>query len=133
MKPQKMQEESDEIKQKFPRKDKCTLSDEELLEKCEEWVSKLAHSGGHAWILSVPVNFNNDPDMLFSELGRRFRILSEQKSRDEKPTNNDWISGKTTDELPIPGVVLTFKNPESINDLIHSLIELQKELFEYVK
>lgn len=53
-------------------KDKCTLSDKELILKCEEWISKLANTGGRAWSLRVPVDFNHDPDMLFCELIRRF-------------------------------------------------------------
>lgn len=53
--------------------DKCTLTDEELIEKCNEWVSKLAKTGGKAWSLRVPVNFNTDPDMLFIELDRRMK------------------------------------------------------------
>ena len=40
-------------------------------------------------------------------------------------------SGKTTDELSAPEFVLRFTKPESITALIHSLVELQKEVFEY--
>lgn len=52
---------------------KCNLSDEELAEKCDAWISELCKTGGRCWTLSVPVNFNRDPDMLFSELIRRFK------------------------------------------------------------
>lgn len=52
---------------------KCTLSNEDLLQQCEEWVHKLAKSGGKDWCLQVPVNFNKDPDMLFMELIIRFK------------------------------------------------------------
>lgn len=54
-------------------KDKCDLSDEELITACNEWVSKLCNSGGQAWSMQVPVNFNKDPDMLFVELANRFK------------------------------------------------------------
>ena len=51
----------------------CTLTDEQLVTRCDEWVSKLAETGGNAWVLRVPVDFNNDPDMLFLELIKRFK------------------------------------------------------------
>ena len=51
---------------------KCTLSDQELIEKCREWVSALCASGGRKWSLRVPVDFDRDPDILFNELARRF-------------------------------------------------------------
>ena len=57
-------------------KARCTLSNKELIEKSNEWVSKLAKSGGKDWTLRVPVNFNHDPDMLFIELGKRLESLS---------------------------------------------------------
>ncbi len=62
-------------------KDKCDLSNEELIERCNEWVSKLAKSGGRDWRLHVPVSFNTDPDMLFCELANRFKELTEAKGK----------------------------------------------------
>lgn len=53
-------------------KDKCTLNDKELLEKVSEWVSSLSKTGGKSWSLHVPVDFNNDPDMVISELCQRY-------------------------------------------------------------
>lgn len=50
----------------------CKLSDEDLVKKCAEWVDKLCKSGGSSWSLSVPVNFEKDPDVLFSELIKRY-------------------------------------------------------------
>ncbi len=65
---------------------KCTLSDEELIEKCIKWVSELCRTGGQAWCLKVPVDFNNDPDMLLGELIERFKktllINNKTKTRD---------------------------------------------------
>lgn len=55
----------------------CTLTDDELIEACNAWVSSLAKTGGKSWCLQVPVNFNRDPDMLFSELSNRFKQLKE--------------------------------------------------------
>lgn len=52
--------------------DKCTLSDKELSEKCRTLISALCQTGGKAWSMRVPVDFNNDSDMLLSELVRRF-------------------------------------------------------------
>lgn len=59
---------------------KCTLSNDELIEACNNWVSKLAKSGGSNWRLTVPVSFNTDPDMLFCELAERFKDLLSDKS-----------------------------------------------------
>jgi hypothetical protein len=56
-------------------KDKCTLSNEELIQACRDWVRSLARTGGNSWVLQVPVNFDRDPDMLFCELINRFREL----------------------------------------------------------
>lgn len=54
---------------------KCTLRDAELLADVGKWVSKLCDTGGRAWTLSVPVNFNRDPDMLITELCKRYAAL----------------------------------------------------------
>ena len=51
------------------------VPDGELIDKCRQWVSELCASGGDAWSLRVPVDFTHDPDMLFSELIRRFEKL----------------------------------------------------------
>jgi hypothetical protein len=54
----------------------CTLSDNELALMLESWASKLAESGGKKWVLQIPVNFNNDPDMLMCEAAKRLRAAS---------------------------------------------------------
>jgi len=40
------------------------------------------------------------------------------------------VIGKNTDEIEPIGCVLSFTKPESITVLIHSLIELQKRMFD---
>ena len=57
--------------------EKCTLTNEQLLEKCSEWISKLCKSGGKDWCLRVPVDLNHDPDVLFTELANRFVGLTD--------------------------------------------------------
>lgn len=42
-----------------------------LIERGREWISKLCKSGGKAWSLRVPVDPENDPDLIFSEIMRR--------------------------------------------------------------
>ena len=56
-------------------KPKCTLTDNDLVEKCNQIVNKLAKTGGKSWCLQVPVNFDEDPDILFHELGSRLKEL----------------------------------------------------------
>ncbi|MCK9255823.1 MAG: hypothetical protein M0P36_08565 [Bacteroidales bacterium] len=59
------------------------LSDTELVAKCSEWISKLCESGGKAWSLRVPVDFKNDPDVLFSELIKRFEANAHNEVENE--------------------------------------------------
>jgi hypothetical protein len=51
---------------------KVTMDDASLISKCTLWISNLCRTGGRAWVLNVPVDFNNDPDVLFSELITRY-------------------------------------------------------------
>ena len=97
-----LQNMSEEIKQRADSKLKaitemCTLSDIELMEECEKWIDKLCKSGGDAWTLEVPVNMNRDPDMLFTELIRRFskhfKITDVLRDRSPKPAGAVWVKG----------------------------------------
>lgn len=54
---------------------KCTLTDAELHDAVQKWVLKLCDTGGRAWTLSVPVNFDSDPDMIITELCDRHAAL----------------------------------------------------------
>jgi len=54
-------------------KDKCTLTDQELLNRIYKTVSDLCRTGGRSWTLKVPVDFDNDPDMLITELCNRYK------------------------------------------------------------
>lgn len=59
----------------------CTLSDQELITICTEWIQKLIDSGGKEWCMFVPARPNKDPDLLFSELVERFKAkLSQPQS-----------------------------------------------------
>ena len=72
-------------------KNKCTLTDDELVEKAREWIRKLTKTGGRAWSLSVPADFNRDPDFIFDELCRRFigaKNTEQQVEVDNLPTCN---------------------------------------------
>ena len=54
---------------------KCALTGAELRDAVQKWVSKLCETDGRAWTLSVPVNFNRDPDMLITELCKQHAAL----------------------------------------------------------
>lgn len=56
---------------------KCTLSNDDLIAKAEQWVSDLCKSGGNAWTLRVPVDFCHDPDIIFLELCKRLKASKE--------------------------------------------------------
>lgn len=77
------------------KRERCTLSDERLIFKAGELVSELAKSGGRSWSLRVPVDFNNDPDMIFCELANR--LLEKNKQLDELEPK--WIDVR--DRLPV--------------------------------
>lgn len=65
--------------------DKVTLSNEELIERCDKWIVDLCKDRKN-WTLSVPVQFNRDPDILFTELIRRFKAaLHPSESAGVKP------------------------------------------------
>jgi hypothetical protein len=53
----------------------CTLTNEELIEKANEWIRKLCTSGGRDWCLSIPARHNVDPDLILSEVVDRFKNL----------------------------------------------------------
>lgn len=60
-----------------------SMPDTELLELSAEWVTKLCTTGGRAWTLCVPPS-KKDPDMVFSELARRYRKLIESPTQPEQ-------------------------------------------------
>jgi hypothetical protein len=49
----------------------CTLTDSELTEKVEKWVTDLCNSRGEKWCLCIPADHNHDPDFIFVEAVRR--------------------------------------------------------------
>lgn len=59
-------------------------------------------------------------------------FYNDSKPRKIGEVSDEW-SGKSSDELEKPELVLQFNKPESITALIHSLVELQKELFDAQK
>lgn len=48
----------------------CTLDDKQLVKKARVLIHGLCH--GKEWIMHIPADMNNDPDIIFSELCRRF-------------------------------------------------------------
>jgi hypothetical protein len=63
-------------------KNRCTLSDKELIDKCEKLIINLCESGGRSWSLTIPPDFNKDPDMLFMELITRFKKLKNEMNEE---------------------------------------------------
>lgn len=56
--------------------------------------------------------------------------FSQYQGEEIGAVSNDY-SGETTDALPAPiRVLFTFTNPKSVNALIHSLSELQKDILD---
>lgn len=62
------------------------------------------------------------------ESGLHSLVFNEQPDHEIGETTDDY-KGKTTDEFPSEiRVCFTFTNPRSLNALIHSLVELQKDV-----
>lgn len=59
---------------------RCTLSDKELVEAIHQLVSKQCKTGD-AWLMTIPVDFNRDSDMLISELIKRFQLSKNYLSK----------------------------------------------------
>lgn len=66
---------------------RCTLSDEALADNLTEWAIKLAKTGGGAWDLRVPVDWNHDPDMLMTEAADRLRFRAEAVKAERERLN----------------------------------------------
>jgi len=54
-------------------KNKCTLTNSQLIEKAREWIHSLIDTGGRSWCLRIPADLNHDPDLIFSELCMRIK------------------------------------------------------------
>jgi hypothetical protein len=64
-------------------KNKCTLTDSQLIEKAQEWIHSLIDTGGRSWCLRIPADLNHDPDLIFSQLCMRLKNQDTIRS-DEK-------------------------------------------------
>lgn len=62
----------------------CTLTDEQLIEKCFSLISKLCETGGRSWTLHIPVRLNEDPDVIFATVAQRLRDANRSRSLAEK-------------------------------------------------
>lgn len=90
---------------------KCTLSDQELIERCNEWVHSLAKSRGDSWVLEIPVNFNRDPDVMFIELGNRLKEKDKEleQLRQERDRMRKMLEGISRSCADVPRASLTEK------------------------
>lgn len=77
----------------------CTLSNDELCNKIDSFITELCITGGKSLSLSVPVNFNRDPDVLISELIKRFKAFELGKAEDKERIEALEAIIKTQDEL----------------------------------
>lgn len=66
---------------KPPKEKRCTLSDKELIEKSNKIISETSKTYGKAWKMSIPVNFNDDSDMVLSELVRRYEVQTSENAQ----------------------------------------------------
>jgi hypothetical protein len=92
--------------------------------------------------------FGNHANVLFAEFGTGDIKITQGRREDHKHNTilmlynqephvigeeDNEFEGKTSNELDAPALVMTFSKPESITVLIHSLVELQKSVFEHNK
>lgn len=71
---------------------KCTLTNEELIAKCKAWVKSLCETGARSWSLSVPVNLDKDPDILFMELADRLAATPPPQGSAAPQTDADLVA-----------------------------------------
>jgi hypothetical protein len=64
----------------------CTLTDEQLTTRAKKWIDDLTESHGRAYKLSIPAQYNEDPDLIFQELINRFQIIKAQYEDLKKQT-----------------------------------------------
>lgn len=57
---------------------KCELSNHDLAHKVVVLTHELAKTKGQSWTLSIPVNFDKDPDILFIECADRLLTATAQ-------------------------------------------------------
>lgn len=56
-------------------KPRTRISDEKLIQKCDEAIKILLKTGGKGFKATIPADKENDHDLLFAELVRRFDLL----------------------------------------------------------
>lgn len=78
---------------------KCSLSDKQLAKKCDDWIRSLIDTGGKSWCLNIPARPNEDPDLVFSELVRRFRGKDGVKHFPEPDLPGSEISRDWTEDF----------------------------------
>lgn len=76
---------------------KCTLSNQELIEACQNQIRKISGKGGNAWQMSIPPDMNRDSDMIFSELVNRFKAFVLGQSEQLPCTECGGNGGGVTD------------------------------------
>lgn len=79
----------------------CTLTDQELAAKADQWIDELIASGGKSFTMQVPARPNADTDLIFSELNNRFKKLITQQS------GPVWVKANT--RLPVNDGYYCFK------------------------
>ncbi len=67
-------------------RDSSNLKDSELTDRCEKWVNKLCESKGKAWTLCIPPDHGRDPDLLITELIKRFKELKKRLGDEHENT-----------------------------------------------
>ena len=77
-------------------KELSEIPDSELIEKGRKWVSDLCASGGRKWSLRVPPDPENDPDLIFSEIMRRYEVALSKGDAVEL----EWYGGDGRGSIP---------------------------------
>jgi len=84
-----------------------TLTDKELINLCDEWVSKMCKTGGKAFTMSVPVRLNYDTDVVLSALINRFSLAN--KTIQSLQSEVEQLKGLLKEAQPFCGTMLRGK------------------------
>jgi hypothetical protein len=80
----------------------CTLTDQELAARADQWIDELIASGGKSFTMQVPAPPNKDTDLIFAELNNRFKALLKERDGLKAQQGAVWVPVR--ERMPEPAI-----------------------------